>query len=225
MHHARNDVYVDRNYGGIFILWDRLFGTFVEERDEQPVVFGVRKPLRSWNPFWANFQVYEALLFDAVKTARWGDKLRLWFARTGWRPEDVARHFPERSEPVSLSSRFDPPLETSHRYYALLQFVVAAGSTLFIGWLFAAQGISAVLLPCVALWVLLYSVGRINEGDGFAFERYRLLLINPVLLLATQIGGGLLDINLVLWVFAYTAVSLAGLFFADREIKIDIENQ
>ena len=225
VHHARNDVYVDRNYGGIFILWDRLFGTFVEERDEQPVVFGVRKPLGSWNPFWANLQVYEALLFDAVKTARWRDKLALWFARTGWRPEDVARRYPERSEPASLTSRFDPPLQNSHRHYALLQFVVAAVSTLAIGWLFAEQGVAAVLLPCVALWVLLYSIGRINEGGGLAFERYRLLLINPALLAATQVGSWTLDPGLIVWVVAYTAVSLAGLFLADRQSSISFENQ
>lgn len=52
VHHVRNGIYIDRNYGGILILWDRLFGTFQEERDDEPVVFGVRKPLASWNPFW-----------------------------------------------------------------------------------------------------------------------------------------------------------------------------
>ncbi len=60
VHHAQNERYIDRNYGGILILWDRLFGTFAEEPDEEPVVFGVRKPLANWNPFWANFQVYDS---------------------------------------------------------------------------------------------------------------------------------------------------------------------
>lgn len=56
VHHAQNAVYMDRNYGGVFILWDRLFGTFQEELDEEPVVFGVTTPLASWNPLWANLQ-------------------------------------------------------------------------------------------------------------------------------------------------------------------------
>ena len=50
VHHAVNDRYLDRNYGGILILWDRLFGSFAEEDPKEPVVFGTRAPLRSWNP-------------------------------------------------------------------------------------------------------------------------------------------------------------------------------
>ena len=53
VHHAVNDRYVDKNYGGILIVWDRLFGTFEEEDDAEPCVYGTRSPLRSWNPLWA----------------------------------------------------------------------------------------------------------------------------------------------------------------------------
>ncbi len=52
-HHAQNPLYMDRNYGGVFILWDRLFGTFQQEDDAEPPVFGVTRPLASWNPLWA----------------------------------------------------------------------------------------------------------------------------------------------------------------------------
>ena len=96
VHHAQNERYIDKNYGGMLILWDRLFGTFEEERDDEPVVFGVRKPLANWNPFWANLHVYDYLLFDAVRTRRWRDKIGIWFRRTGWRPADVDARFPKR---------------------------------------------------------------------------------------------------------------------------------
>ena len=95
VHHAQNAVYMDRNYGGVFILWDRLFGTFQEELDEEPVIFGVTTPLASWNPLWANAQFYVALWRDAVRAESWWDKLRIWFMRTGWRPADVAVKFPQ----------------------------------------------------------------------------------------------------------------------------------
>jgi sterol desaturase/sphingolipid hydroxylase (fatty acid hydroxylase superfamily) len=74
VHHAQNERYIDKNYGGMFIIWDRMFGTYEPESDEEPVIFGVRKPLESWNPFWANLQVYDYLLFDARKAKRWQDK-------------------------------------------------------------------------------------------------------------------------------------------------------
>jgi sterol desaturase/sphingolipid hydroxylase (fatty acid hydroxylase superfamily) len=67
VHHAQNQCYIDKNYGGMLILWDRLFGTFEEERNDEPVIFGVRKPLANLNPFWANLQVYNYFeKFDPV---------------------------------------------------------------------------------------------------------------------------------------------------------------
>jgi sterol desaturase/sphingolipid hydroxylase (fatty acid hydroxylase superfamily) len=78
VHHAQNDVYIDRNYGGLFILWDRLFGTFQEELDGEPVVFGIRGPLKSWNPVKALTHVYVDMFQDSWRTARWQDKLRVW---------------------------------------------------------------------------------------------------------------------------------------------------
>jgi hypothetical protein len=90
VHHAVDDIYLDKNFGGILILWDRLFGTFIEEQDAHPVVFGTRKPLRSWNPFWANAEVYAAVLKDALSTRRWTDKFKIWLMPPGWQPADLA---------------------------------------------------------------------------------------------------------------------------------------
>jgi Sterol desaturase len=71
VHHAQNPAYLDRNYGGVFIIWDRLFGTFKEEDPAEPVVFGVTTPLASWNPLWANLQFYAQLYSDARRTRSW----------------------------------------------------------------------------------------------------------------------------------------------------------
>ncbi len=69
-HHAQNALYMDRNYGGVFIIWDRLFGSFQEEDENEPVIFGVTTPLASWNPLWANLQFYAQLWSDARRTRK-----------------------------------------------------------------------------------------------------------------------------------------------------------
>ena len=69
VHHAVNDRYIDRNYGGIFMAWDRLFGTFVEE--SEPCVYGTRAPLDSWDPLWANLEVYADLARKSWACERW----------------------------------------------------------------------------------------------------------------------------------------------------------
>ncbi|MDX1481099.1 MAG: sterol desaturase family protein [Woeseiaceae bacterium] len=186
VHHAQNEVYIDRNYGGILILWDRLFGSFQPELDEEPVVFGVRKPLASWNPFWANWQVYDYLLFDARRTRRWRDKLKVWFGRTGWRPDDVARRYPKRNADIATFRRYDPAVSSSVKRYAIAQFAVAAIGVLGIGVLYAQQGLAAVVVPCVALWALLFALGRLLEGraDALRIETLRLIIVMPLLVFA-----------------------------------------
>lgn len=94
VHHAINPEYLDKNYGQIFIIWDRMFGTFVEEQDEIPAVYGVKRPVQTWNPFWINFQHIWLLAQDAWRASRFWDKIRIWFMPTGWRPADVAEKYP-----------------------------------------------------------------------------------------------------------------------------------
>lgn len=58
VHHGQNDYCIDKNYGGIFSIWDKMFGTYADERPDEKVIYGVRKPLHSWDPVWGNIQHY-----------------------------------------------------------------------------------------------------------------------------------------------------------------------
>ncbi len=94
VHHAINDIYLDRNFSQIFIVWDKIFGTFQPELEEEPPVYGVKKPVRTWNPFLINWQHMAGIFRDAWYANNWWDKVRIWFMPTGWRPSDVAERFP-----------------------------------------------------------------------------------------------------------------------------------
>lgn len=94
VHHAINPEYLDKNLGQIFPWWDRMFGTFQEELDDVPPVYGITRPAHTWNPIKINFQHLWLLLNDAWRTRRWWDKVRIWFMPTGWRPPDVERAYP-----------------------------------------------------------------------------------------------------------------------------------
>ena len=97
VHHAINPEYLDKNHGQIFIFWDKWFGTFQEELPNVPPVYGVTRPVKTWNPIKINFQHFFLLLRDAYHTQSWWDKLRIWFMPTGWRPEDVKQLLPVES--------------------------------------------------------------------------------------------------------------------------------
>ncbi len=94
VHHAMNEQYLDKNYGQIFIIWDRMFGTFQPELSDVPAVYGVKRPVKTWNPIIINWQHLGLLYLDAWRTKNWLDKLKIWFMPTGWRPADVIDKYP-----------------------------------------------------------------------------------------------------------------------------------
>ena len=87
VHHGMNARYLDKNFGGIFIMWDRLFGTY--EAEEEPVMFGITEPVASANPFVVNFFEFYAIARDCIRSQRLGDCWCYLFGPPGWRPKPI----------------------------------------------------------------------------------------------------------------------------------------
>ena len=94
VHHAINPEYLDKNYSQIFIIWDKMFGTFQPELKEVPPVYGTLRPVSTWNPVIINFKHVWQLIKDAWNTEKFIDKFKIWFMPTGWRPKDIKIKFP-----------------------------------------------------------------------------------------------------------------------------------
>ncbi|MFC4161458.1 sterol desaturase family protein [Chitinimonas lacunae] len=161
VHHGSNDRYLDRNFGGISMLWDRLFGTFQPELAEEPVIYGIRSPLRSWNPLWANLHYYCELIRLSRATRRWGDRWRLWWRAPGWLPADLADS--KRLDDPRLHAKYDPPLPAGLARYLLWQFALAylAGLHFLAG--VAARGQMANIAYGAALGLTLWIIGGLLE--------------------------------------------------------------
>jgi sterol desaturase/sphingolipid hydroxylase (fatty acid hydroxylase superfamily) len=185
VHHARNKIYVDRNYGGVFIIWDRLFGSFQEELAEEPVVFGLRKPLNSWNPIWANVHVYWRLGLDFFAIPGVVNKFKLLFKPPGWRAENIASQCRLREEHVDLGKRFDPEISSFSRTYTFIQFLLTV--VLSLGVLLGAGSLnySLLFLAVSYLFYAFYVHGAWLEGKEVALslEIVRLVFMLPCLLL------------------------------------------
>ena len=83
VHHATNPRYLDRNYAGVFIVWDKIFGSFVPEIDDEPCRYGIVKNLGSFNLLWAVFHEWIGIAGDLWR-APWRYKLYYAFAPPGW---------------------------------------------------------------------------------------------------------------------------------------------
>ncbi|MBC7850044.1 MAG: sterol desaturase family protein [Chitinophagaceae bacterium] len=134
VHHAINPVYLDKNYSQIFIFWDKIFGTFQEELAEVRPVYGITRPVRTWNPIRINFQHMWLLIRDAWRTSNWKDKFRIWLMPTGWRPADVAEKYPTyKIEDVYHFDKYDTKASKGLHFWSWMRLVI---TLLFVSYLF-----------------------------------------------------------------------------------------
>lgn len=134
VHHAINPEYIDKNYGQIFIFWDKWFGTYQQELPHVPPVYGITRPVRTWNPIKINFQHAWLLIRDAWLTRNWEDKLRIWLMPTGWRPADVAGKYPVyKIEDVYRFEKYDTKASLALHVWSWVQMLV---TLLLISYLF-----------------------------------------------------------------------------------------
>lgn len=164
VHHAVNDAYLDKNYGGILIVWDRLFGTFKDEDEQEKCVYGTRGLLNSWDPLWANAQVYAGLAQDSWRTRNWADKLRVWLKPPGWRPADVAQRFPKPAFSMAQMQVYQPPMARAVRCFALVQFaLLMAGVAAFL-WQADSAPLARSAVWFAVLLMVQWSLGAVMQG-------------------------------------------------------------
>lgn len=172
VHHGQNDCYIDKNHGGVFIVWDKLFGTFAEERE--PVRYGVTTPVNSFDPLRLQLSWWRLLWADARATHSWWDKLRLWWMPTGWRPADVR----QRPWPKMGAQIFACAYPANLKLYAFIQFL--AINALALAFLASVKRAAAwePWLLAVAIVVGCISLGRLFEGRRlWRLEAARLLSV------------------------------------------------
>lgn len=173
VHHGQNDCYIDRNHGGVLILWDKLFDTFAEERE--PVRYGVTTPVATFDPLRLQFSWWRLLWADARATRSSWDKLRLWWMPTGWRPADVA----QRPWPKMGEAKFAPAYPVGLKAYAWGQFLLINGLALaFLLSVKRAASWEPWLLAVLVLWGCV-SLGLLFEGKRvfWSLELARLLAL------------------------------------------------
>ncbi|NCN10249.1 MAG: sterol desaturase family protein [Leptospira sp.] len=180
VHHAINPKYIDKNHGGILIIWDRIFGTF--QKEEEECVYGTVKPLASFNPIWANFQYLFELIKLSWKAKGFTNKFKVFFKPPGWIPpmkEGETAQFltPPPVDPTKYK-KYDPNISTGLRIYGFAWFVIVLVIS-FAGLLFLAK-MNTNQLIALTVWVScsLLSFGWIFEGRkiSLAWEPFRLIL-------------------------------------------------
>ena len=188
VHHAQNDCYLDKNFGGVFIVWDRLFGSYQRELPSEPCIYGITSPLRSWSPLTAWLHVYRDMLLDIWHADNWRDRLRVPFAHPAWQPEASAQQVPRVKANLEQFEKHDPKLAGFRQLSAFCTLIVL---TLL---LFAGQQLAAAEPWQGTIWLLMLWSGVANAYlmSGQMHPLYRITEVFRLVLivaLAQQFGA------------------------------------
>ena len=229
VHHAINPIYIDKNLAAIFCVWDRMFGTFQEELETEPPVYGTLKPVRTWNPVWINFLHFWGLLRDAWYTQKGIDKIRLWFMPTGWRPLDVQEKFPVKTvENVQNQTKYNPPTPIQTQYWALCQMLL--NTVLLLTFLAGFGALTTNQKWIVGIFLLLHTFGYTSILDGHRWARIFVALIGLFgigITRFTPIGEALAvttpPVHTILFVFSVASLLSVYLFVKPNTTEKAIE--
>ena len=169
VHHARNTCYLDRNYGGVFIIWDRLFGTYQRELPSEPCVYGITKPIKSWSPIEAWIHVYRDILSDMVRTRRWGERLWVPFSHPAWQPSDLRSDATSKGERNVTFEKYDPKISrvrkmsgAANLIHITLLLLLAQQSEMLVGF----EGYVWALM----LWLGVANAALLSNADSRLFR-------------------------------------------------------
>lgn len=190
VHHGKNPQYIDKNHAGALIIWDKMFGTFEPEGEE--VVYGITKPLNTWNPFWANIESFKDLAYDAWYTDSWKDKFLVWFKPPGWRPANLGAYAHNTKVDPKNVIKYDTQVPFGINMYVLFQFVL---NLLFAIWVLtqvktAIENGALITLvgPAFIVVLSISNIGSILDMKRWAYvvEIAKNIGIGIVLIIALQ---------------------------------------
>jgi len=198
VHHGKNPKYLDKNYAAVFIIWDRMFGTFQKEEEEP--VYGITKAYNSWNPLWTNFHYWGELFRIASKSPSLKNKIKVFLKPPGWHPEELGGFQAAPEVDKATYQKFDAEVPRSAKIYILFQFVpalVVASAFLFLAPSFTS--IQKYVLTAV-IFLSIANCGALFERKKWAitseYFKFGLAIVLAMLFKETeafiQIAGGAL---------------------------------
>ena len=221
VHHAINPIYIDKNLSAIFCIWDRIFGTFQQELDEEPPVFGVLKPVKTWNPILINWQHAFNVIQDAYNSKNLTDKLRIWFMPTGWRPDDVIEKFPRTiMEDIKKRKKYAPKYSSFLKVIALFHFISINFLLLFFLQNFSELTTSFKLIYGFIIFISIFGFTSLFDFYSWATNFEILRSLFAILILTTFLStqflstGFYISYILILSYFMFSIVIV--LFYKNR---------
>ena len=169
VHHAINDEYIDKNYGQILIVWDKIFGTFQAELKSVPPVYGTLSQANTWNPILINYKYFLQLLKDAWRTKNLIDKIKIWFMPTGWRPADVSKDYPiKKLSNVQNQKKYDTENSFFLIVFCWIQLIFTLGFMFHMFLVLHQNDISYNYFYAIFIFISIFAYTSLLDRSSYA---------------------------------------------------------
>ena len=174
--------------------------------------------LKSFNPFWANIEVFYQMIFDSYHTEKFTDKIRVWFSPPNWRPEDVSMKYPIDKNDLSSFEKYDPNISLREKIFAGAQFTVINLMTIVM--LFNVQNYIYSEIISIVLLVVSSSITNsfILDGKKVGFQAE--LLKSILVLLGLQFGYFSTSMNFFILCYAVFTLLISTFILLTKDRKI-----
>ena len=213
VHHAQNDIYIDKNYGGVFIVWDRLFSTFQEEQENEECIYGIRGAIKTFDPVKANIHVYQKIIRDLAFSISFKNFFNVLTARTGWSPSGLTIGSPKEKFIYEDFKKHDPVVTPFTKFYALTQFLCMTYAAVVI---FADKNMEyehGVILLCIVIFSMFCTAKWLDAEKIMKLEYLKLIIIFAGLSYLYISSPEILLFNILL---AYLLLNIAFIPFLRR---------
>ena len=191
-----------------------MFGTFIDEREDLKPVYGTSKPLGTWNPLWANLEVWNEMFKDTWRTKKWTDKIALWFSTPKWRPADVAEKYPIKKNDLTQFRKFDPKTTLYAKVFGFTHLVFVGIYTQAV--LFDSASIGYIDLMLLSLNIVTMMVLASFMYENRAFVYYAELIRSLSVLVLISVGYFNFMPEIILGYTLLSAVISGAIVFKDR---------
>jgi sterol desaturase/sphingolipid hydroxylase (fatty acid hydroxylase superfamily) len=167
VHHSRNGRYIDKNYGNVLVLWDRLFGSYQPELPDKPPVYGLRHSVRTWNPLTLHTHVFVELFQKAAACERFLDKVRCMLKPPDWEPPSLRRERfpgPQDDGPSATFRKYDVRLAAGPAAYCVAQFLALAAAIILLVWKLEALSGPSVAVGSALIVLSAWTLGALLDA-------------------------------------------------------------
>lgn len=206
VHHAANEIYWDKNYGGTFIIWDKMFGSYADQTE--PPFYGVSIHPKSWDATYLNMHWFIVIFKDAWNAKHFVDKIKVWFMPPGWRPREMPPFPKNPNKDEKTQVKYQTQALPGSKPYLIAQMIFSMAVMMLVVSERSLLTVEEKIWVSALLWIGITIWGAILESKPWAlFAELTKTIVFAVVLVSIYNRAGMDPM------YSTATIAVSGVFF------------